>query len=260
MPSTAYYGSRRFLFLTHGYDVDRRDNPYRRLSTTALISLGEPFELEIGDGEILTTCIALIAPNVLRRRVVGPDSDLLIFDFPLGSPEQVVLSALNDSAEVREFDLEKLAPLLPALRLAFAGAASCSDVGALFSTVAQQLSGQAPAQRSLDPRVVKAIALIEQAPLGEINLGVLAEQLHLSSSRLRHLFRAEIGATVSHYARWVAVWRAIEMWQRGRALTEIAHEVGFHDLAHFNHSFVEVFGLSPTDVFDTGDITLIHCP
>ena len=93
-----------------------------------------------------------------------------------------------------------------------------------------------------------------------MTLTALARRLCLSPSRLRHLFKEVTGNTVSHYARWAAVWRVVSLWSQGRRLTEIAQEVRFHDLAHLDHAFNEVFGLNPSSVINPENVTLIRCP
>jgi AraC-like DNA-binding protein len=65
---------------------------------------------------------------------------------------------------------------------------------------------------------------------------------------------------VSHYARWTAVWKAALLWAHGTPFTELAHEVGFYDLAHLDHAFVETFGVNPSTVIDPAAVRLIRCP
>jgi AraC-like DNA-binding protein len=90
-------------------------------------------------------------------------------------------------------------------------------------------------------------------------LPALGKRLHLSTSRLRHLFQEELGCSVTHYARWAAVWKAARAWKHGTPFTDLAHAVGFYDLAHLDHAFIETFGVNPSTVIDPAQITLIRC-
>jgi methylphosphotriester-DNA--protein-cysteine methyltransferase len=74
----------------------------------------------------------------------------------------------------------------------------------------------------------------------------VAAAAHLSPDRLRHLFKEQVGCTISHYARTAAVWRALSQWAHGEPLTAVAHDVGFHDYAHSHHAFCEMFGFPPS--------------
>ncbi|WP_394843158.1 AraC family transcriptional regulator [Pendulispora brunnea] len=246
---TVYYGLRRFLLLAPTW-VLAPATPYRRLTPTLLLACKEPFQLEVNDDAPRFARAALIAPKVLRRRVIAVDSDMAIFDLPMHS--------IPTPEPVRVLDIERFAPLLPALAEAFSGRLPGAEVGRLFDA-AVRLIEDVPHEPHHDPRIEQALRLIDELPFDEVTVTGLARRLGLSSSRLRHLFKEVTGHTISHYARWAAVWRACSLWSQGRRLTEIAHEVGFHDLAHLDHAFVEVFGLNPSSVIDPENVTLIRC-
>jgi len=258
--ATAYYGKRRFLMLATSYVLDRTSSPYRRLSASLLIACRESFRLEVGDGLTLTTRAALIAPKVRRRRTIALNSHLAVFDMPIGGPEYAALEPTLEQQQVLALELERFASLLPTLEKGFAAMLTCAQVDGLFQSAVYAVTGQRPLVRKVDPRIARAIDLIDEVPFDQIGLTGLAKQLALSVSRLRHLFQAETGCSVTQYARWAAVWKAASLWTRGMPLTEIAHEVGFYDLAHLDHAFVETFGVSPSVVIDPSRITLVRCP
>jgi AraC-like DNA-binding protein len=258
--ATAYYGNRRFLMLATSFVLDRSSSPYRRLSAALMMACGEPFRLEVGGGLTQTTRAALIAPKVRRHRTVALDSRLAIFDIPIGSPEYAALEPTLVQQQVLALELERFASLLPTLEKGFGETLTRAEVDGLFESAVFAVTGQRPPARILDPRIARAIDLIDELPLDQVGLATLAKQLALSASRLRHLFQTETGCSVTQYARWAAVWKAASLWTRGMPLTEIAHEVGFYDLAHLDHAFVETFGVSPSIVIDPSRITLVRCP
>ncbi|PTU30272.1 helix-turn-helix domain-containing protein [Stenotrophobium rhamnosiphilum] len=255
----AYYGRRRFLLLTQTYLMDRVANPYRRLSATLLIACNKPLRLEAGDEAPIETRAVLIAPNVLRRRTIALNSDLVIFDIPVGSPEYTALESTLESRKILPLDFERFAPLESLIKRAAQDTLNSEEVDQLFKSAVLAACGREPVARELDPRIEKAMALIEDLPFNEVTLELLSERLHVSPSRLRHLFKEQTGCNLSHYARWVAVWRATHLWKQGKPLTDIAHEVGFYDLAHLGRAFNEVFGWNPSAVIDPAVITLIRC-
>ena len=248
---TAYYGMKRFLLLAPTFVLEP-PNPYRRLSPTLLLACNEPFWLECGDGVAISSRVALIAPKVPRRRLVAVNSDLAIFDLPIHS-------ALA-TEPVQSLEFERFTHLLPALKKAFKGELPCEDLDRLFEAAMHAISDCNPPPPTIDPRIEQALKMIDDSPFDEVSLPALSRRLGLSPSRLRHLFKEVTGNTVTHYARWTAVWRAISLWSQGRRLTEIAHEVGFHDLSHLDHAFIEVFGLNPSTVINPENVTLIRCP
>lgn len=72
-------------------------------------------------------------------------------------------------------------------------------------------------------------------------------ETHGISTRYLHLIFAENGGTVSGYIRERRLLRCCEELElrRGRSLTEIAHDWGFCDGAHFSRAFKKRFGLPP---------------
>ncbi|HEX5628416.1 MAG TPA: helix-turn-helix transcriptional regulator, partial [Usitatibacteraceae bacterium] len=78
-----------------------------------------------------------------------------------------------------------------------------------------------------------------------MSLAEAAALVHLSPSRLRHLFVAETGTTFRAYALWVRIQHAIVAMMAGQSWTDAAHAAGFADSAHLNRTFRRMFGISP---------------
>jgi AraC-like DNA-binding protein len=245
--------------LARSFMLDRASRPYRRLSASLFIACGAPFQIEVGDGLTLNTRVALIAPKVRRRRTVALNSDLAVFDFPIGTPEYAALEPTLRAQQILALDFERFRPLEPALRRALAAELPCAELDDLFQVAVRTIAGRVPTAHALDPRVAKVIEQIQELPLDEVKLSALAKQIHLSPSRLRHLFQEETGSTVTQYARWAAVWKAALLWTQGRPFTDLAHEVGFYDLAHLDHAFIETFGVNPSLAIDPAQVKLIRC-
>ena len=256
MQLTIYHCAQCFLLLAPSFVLDRSPTPYRRLSATLLLGCKAPFELEIGDGILIHARVALIAPKVLRKRLIAPDSNLAIFDVPIRAPEFAALEGIMHGQPVITPNLECFAHLLPDLARAFDGMANHAEVRALFKATLKVLMPAPLEARPLNPRVAKAIALIDRLPLNSLTLEYLATQLHLSPSRLRHLFKEETGSSIRQFSRENAVRRAIALWTQGRSLTDVAHETGLYDVAHLHHAFVEMFGMNPSTLIDPRHVVL----
>lgn len=257
---TVYYWNRGFVLLAPTFVLDRTRHPYRRLSATLLIARGKPFLIEIGDGTRLTTRAALVGPKVSRRRIAAVDSELAIFDLGIETPECAALVPLLRGQPIVALDANAFSPLQPPLTQAAAGVLSCEGVRELTRDAVQAVTGRPPGVHVFNPRVEQVLHLIHALPLREVRLETLARQVHLSASRLRHLFREQTGCSLSHYARWASVWRAATLWVNGaEPWTDIAHQAGFCDLAHLDRAFNEVFGLNPSTVTDPRHVTLIRC-
>ena len=99
-----------------------------------------------------------------------------------------------------------------------------------------------------DPRVQKiidyAIAHLDEP----LTLESASEGIHLSPSRLRHLFVEQTGLAFRTYLLWLRLVKAVQVYSDGGSLTEAAHMAGFSDSAHFSRIFRRTFGLPATTV------------
>jgi len=253
---TIYYGGQRFMLLADDFVLDRRQSPYRRLAATLLYARRAPFRIEIEGFGSLSAWALLLTPKLRRRLIHAPASQIAIFDYPMGTAGYRRLAPLLREAPVHACHPAAFAALHPALDAAAQGRLEADEALALHRHMAEAIAPPVTAESLDDLRIARTLARIAQLPLDQVMLTRLAAAEGLSASRLRHLFSAETGSTVSHYARWLAVWRAVDAWRPGLTWTRLAQDAGFHDLAHFDHAFLEVFGLKPSRVFDPQRVCL----
>lgn len=256
---TIYYWQQGFMLLAPSFMLERSRSPYRRLSATLMFAQRQAFSIETDEGGLVSSRALLLAPKVTRRQLIALDSDLVICDLAVNTPEFQALSPLLDDTPVRQLDAGLLAPLAAELQRARAGELSPDELRALLHGVIFQFSGRQPELPRMHPRLAKALQLIQEQSLRTITPAWLADQVHLSASRLRQLFSAQIGSSLTHYLRWNAVWKVAWLWSRGQPLGQIAEAVGFYDLAHLNRAFNEVFGLNPSTLFQPDQVRLIRC-
>ncbi|MEV6217391.1 helix-turn-helix transcriptional regulator [Nocardia sp. NPDC051833] len=79
-----------------------------------------------------------------------------------------------------------------------------------------------------------------------IRLHDLAAAVHLSESRLSHLFAEALGITFRAYVGWLRLLQATAAVAQGRTLTEAAHLAGFTDSSHLTRTCRRTFGAPPT--------------
>lgn len=75
----------------------------------------------------------------------------------------------------------------------------------------------------------------------------LPTAVHISNSRLRHLFRTQIGISLSHYVKLLQLQRAKQQLEESfLEVKEIAALTGFNDLSHFSRDYKRVYRESPS--------------
>ena len=76
----------------------------------------------------------------------------------------------------------------------------------------------------------------------------IADAVHLSPERFRHLFLKETGIRFRPYVLWLRLEVAVASYAAGNSLTEAAYVGGFADSAHFSRTFKRMFGVAAVSV------------
>ncbi len=121
-------------------------------------------------------------------------------------------------------------------------------VDAAAKAVAQLCGATTEADRTLDPRLARALAYVHANIRNPIALRDVAAAVALSESRFRHLFVAETGSSFRAYLLWLRINLAIEAAMAGASWTEAAHGAGFADSAHLTRTHKRVFGIEPSAI------------
>jgi AraC family transcriptional regulator, arabinose operon regulatory protein len=104
-----------------------------------------------------------------------------------------------------------------------------------------------PSRRRLDPRVVEAIEYLSHNLQRRVSVGELAQAVHLSPSRLAHLFSRETGTTPRRYAERQRLGRAQQLLEVTLLpVNEVARQAGFDDQFYFAARFKKLTGRTPS--------------
>lgn len=100
----------------------------------------------------------------------------------------------------------------------------------------------------LDPRIARAIDSLHERIGQPITLADIAESVHISPERFRHLFVEQTGVRFRPYVLWLRLGIAVSAYASGANLTDAAYAGGFADSAHFSRTFRRMFGAAPISV------------
>jgi len=97
------------------------------------------------------------------------------------------------------------------------------------------------------PVITKARQFIEEHYREELSLGQVAKAVHTSLFYFCKLFKKATGINFTEYVSRVRTEKAKNLLLNPNLrVTEIAYEVGFQSLTHFNRVFKRIIGQSPT--------------
>jgi AraC family transcriptional regulator of arabinose operon len=98
----------------------------------------------------------------------------------------------------------------------------------------------------MDQRVQSVIAIMRMHLHNDLSLEELSRSVNLSSSRLRHLFKAESGVSPVQYLKSCRMKRAKELIETTFLnVKQIMDRVGVRDKRHFTEDFKKAYGLTP---------------
>ncbi|MEI6034308.1 MAG: helix-turn-helix domain-containing protein [Verrucomicrobiae bacterium] len=98
----------------------------------------------------------------------------------------------------------------------------------------------------LDPRIRRALDLMGSDLSSPFSVELLAKACGLSTSRLAHLFRTQVGLSPQRFSERCRLSRAAELLRLGgMTVTEIAREIGFESPFYFSNRFRKAYGKCP---------------
>lgn len=101
----------------------------------------------------------------------------------------------------------------------------------------------------VDQTINQALTLIK-SKRGCLEVQTLAKHLNISDRQLRRKFQHHVGLTPKQYnniIRFRYANRLIKQ-QPTKSLTEVAHNAGYFDLAHFTHAIQKITGIPPSQM------------
>ncbi len=107
-----------------------------------------------------------------------------------------------------------------------------------------------PDQETLkrDPRIEKALALINENYHQALAVNDLAKKINISDSHLAHLFKQHIGLSILDYRNEIRMSHACRLLSDSELpITRIAQHVGYGDSQYFSRCFKKQFNLSPRE-------------
>ncbi|MFG3421651.1 helix-turn-helix transcriptional regulator [Micromonospora sp. NPDC048063] len=182
---------------------------------------------------------ALIPANTAHAVVEGAADGLLALIDPVSSLGRLLDRGESGSASAARWRLDPHPP---------PPAGDVSSAEAIDAVIRSVVRGEIPTARPRHAAVAAAVDLVPTLLPGRIGLGEVARAVHLSQSRLSHLFRQELGLPFRAYVRWERLRTALLLLSSGGSLTQAAHEAGFADSSHLTRVFRSMFGLAPSEL------------
>lgn len=100
----------------------------------------------------------------------------------------------------------------------------------------------------MDPRVAAVIGVMRESLIERVSVGALSKRVNLSSTRLRQLFKREIGRSPLQYLGDLRMDHAeLLLGSTFLSIKEVAFVCGVKDVSNFVRRFKRRRGLTPTE-------------
>jgi AraC-like DNA-binding protein len=144
---------------------------------------------------------------------------------------------------------EDFADEAAAIAAAYQEGAADEDLAAgARAVIARLTSSETLSPPPLDRRIERAIDVLRERLGQTVTMTEIADAVHLSPERFRHLFLEETGIRFRPYVLWLRLELAVASYAAGNSLTEASHAGGFADSAHFSRTFKRMFGVPAVGV------------
>lgn len=101
-------------------------------------------------------------------------------------------------------------------------------------------------RKILSVRIQAAIEIIQNGISGKLEIAMLARQINMSASRLRHVFKEETGLSPSQYIKRKRMEEAEHLLRTTfLSVKQITHRAGFRNESYFSREFRRTHGLPP---------------
>lgn len=116
----------------------------------------------------------------------------------------------------------------------------------LLANSAELTDRNSPPGSSSFPKLIQdTLAYIDANFTNDISLQDIADAMNISSSRLCHTFKEQMGVSLWNYVIVQRINYAQTLLNADAAITDVCYECGFRDYAHFIKVFHKLAGVTP---------------
>ena len=120
---------------------------------------------------------------------------------------------------------------------------------ALANQVKTSYGVNVPPSSSIDDRIAMVLELMVSSSIRSVSVESAAAVLNISSSRLRHLFKEQVGIPFHKYEIMMRLERVrLLLRTTDCSVKEAARMLGFVDMSNFSHMFKRTYGVTPGSV------------
>lgn len=227
------------------------------------ISFEQPFLLRYQPQEAYASvpCF-LIRPNTPHQVLAASRQSLFLWMEAESELARALLVACASTTFLSTERIASIQQISPVLEELLSETATCEQARQMVAHVLSAFLPDTAAASPVEARLSLTLHALKQQvhELTGFSPQQVAALLHLSESRLRHVFGQQFGLPMQRYLLWQRLLTAIEGTACGVSLTQAAHDAGFADAAHLTRTFRATFGITPSSILkNSHDVQVMSC-
>ncbi len=244
--STLYINNGMALFIGN-----LKDNARHKHHSIQLVISDNSFHIETGD-DCVESKSYFINSNITHKISSINGSIMLLLLEPESYYGELIAHVLQSPHQHLYFSTE----LLNAINKALTADDFC--IHNIIEVIFRTLNIPLDLKSTEDKRIIKVIDFISHLNNKVVTPSKLAKVVHLSESRLQHLFKQKKGLSIKRYLLWKKMIDGVHAVISGNNFTFAAHQAGFADSAHMSRTFKAMFGLNLSSIFkDSSSVQVI---
>jgi AraC-like DNA-binding protein len=222
---------------------DLQTDFHKHYAVMIVFSLDKPFKLAC-ENQTKSFDACIIQPNVIRKFISDKNSEIaFVYIEPY---TELGLKLLDLQKGIIPLNSADFKPFLETLQTwqNKTGNEESFTTNFLNKLVNQIIFIEKIMPSSLDDRILKGIKEVNQD--GTKNQKQIAGSVGLSVSRFAFLFKKSTGITFKQYVLHTKLVKSVKSILFEDNLTQVAHQGGFADQAHFTRTYLKTFGILPS--------------
>jgi len=248
-----YGADHHLLIISDTIDADVHQHSFVQVT----LSLQTEFEIEIEGDAVRSAGIAI--DSYVGHSLNGNGQPLLLLLMDSTSNLARSFKQMFNDKRYYQFPQERLASAAWFVQHQYLNVKDSDSYNHFLVQLLELLGIEYVQPKEIDSRIVQFIDHLKNCNANEHSVDEYANQVHLSSSRLSHLFKQNTGISLSGYIVLHKLQKAIYLIFNGQSITEAALAAGFDSPSHMAATSKRLLGMAAKDIRKDSSFLKVSC-